>query len=98
MHRRKHDNDFDNDTSQNCQLIRVRERERDLTQSYDKSPYTNEKSKKQRDNIKNATKNFDYTAIEDLLRTVSCSNSSHPTGVVRPVYERSNSNYNRKNP
>ena len=28
-----------------------------------------EKSKKHRDNIKNATKNFDYTTIADLLRT-----------------------------
>ena len=62
---------------------------RDLTQSYDKSPYTTAKSKKQRDNIKNATKNFDYTTIEDRSRTVSWSNSSHPTGVVKPVYKRS---------
>ena len=29
----------------------IREKERDLTQSYDKSPYT-QKSKKQRDNTK----------------------------------------------
>ena len=43
-----------------------------------------EKSKKQRDNIKNATKNFDYTTIADPLRTVSWSNSSYPTGVVKP--------------
>ena len=41
-----------------------------------------EQSKKQRDNIKNTTKNFDYTTIADRLRTVSWSNSSHPTGVV----------------
>ena len=45
--------------------------------------------KKQRDNIKNATKNFDYTTIADRLRTVSWSNSSYSTGVVKPVYERS---------
>ena len=38
---------------------------------------------------KNATKNFDYTTIADRLRTVSWSNNSHPTGVVKPVYERS---------
>ena len=38
---------------------------------------------------KNATKNFDYTTIADRLRTVSWSNSSHPTGMVKPVYERS---------
>ena len=58
------------------------------------SPITNaptltEKSKKQRDNIKNANKNFDYTTIADRLRMVSWSNSSYPTGVIKPVYERS---------
>ena len=48
-----------------------------------------EKSKKERDNTKNpATKNFDYTTIADRLRTVSWSKNSHPTGVVKPVYER----------
>ena len=57
------------------------------------SPMTNaptltEKSKKQRDNIKNATKNYDYTTIADRLRTVSWSNSSYPTVVVKPVEER----------
>ena len=45
--------------------------------------------KKQHDNMKNATKYFDYTMIADRLRTVSWSNSSYPTGVVKPVYERS---------
>ena len=54
-----------------------------------KAPTPTEKSKKQRDNIKNATKNFDYTTIADRLTTVSWNNSSHPTGVVKPVYERS---------
>ena len=34
---------------------------------------------------KNATENFDYTAIADRLLTVSWSNNSHPTGVVKPV-------------
>ena len=47
-----------------------------------KAPTLPEKSPKQRDNIKKATKNFDYTVIADRLRTVSWSNSSHPTGVV----------------
>ena len=56
----------------------LREKGRDLTLPYDK-----------RDNIKNATKNFDYTTIADRLRTVSWSNRSYPTGVVKPVYERS---------
>ena len=46
------------------------------------APTLTEKFKKQRDNIKNATKNFDYTTIADRLRTVSWSNSSYPTGVV----------------
>ena len=53
------------------------------------APTLTEKSKKQRDNIKNATKNFDFTTIADRLRTVSWSNSSYPTDVVKPVYERS---------
>ena len=52
-------------------------------------PTLTEKSKKQRDNINNATKNFDYTMITDRIRTVSWSNSSYPTGVVKPVNERS---------
>ena len=36
-----------------------------------KAPSPTEKSKMQRNNIKNATKNFDYTTIADWLRTVS---------------------------
>ena len=48
-----------------------------------KAPTPTEKCKKQRDNIKNATKNFHYTTIADRLRTVSWSNSSHPTNVVK---------------
>ena len=32
---------------------------------------------------KNATKNFDYTTISDRLRTVSWSNDSYPTSVVK---------------
>ena len=70
-------------------MVLIGEKGRDLTQSYDKRPYTHKKSIKHRDNIKNATKNFDYTTIEDRLKTVSWSNSSYPTGVVKPVYERS---------
>ena len=50
-----------------------------------KAPTLTEKSKKQRDNLTNATKNFDYTPIADRLRTVSMSNNSYPTGVVTPV-------------
>ena len=59
----------------------TRKEGRDLTQSYDKRPHTHRKFKKQRDNIKNATKNLDYTTIVDPLRTVSWSNSSV---VVKP--------------
>ena len=49
-----------------------------------KAPTATDKSKKVRDNRKNASKNFDYTTIADRLRTVS-----HPTSVVKPVYKRS---------
>ena len=35
---------------------------------------------------KNATKNFDFITITDRLGTVSLSNNSHQTGVVKPVY------------
>ena len=34
----------------------------------------------------NATKIFDYITIADRLRTVSLSNNSHQTAVVKPVY------------
>ena len=47
-----------------------------------KSPTPTETSKGQSDNINNAPKKLDYTAIADRLRTVSWSNYSHPTGVV----------------
>ena len=53
------------------------------------SPYSHRKIQMQRDNIKNATKNFGYTTIATRLRTVSWRNISLPTGVVKPVYERS---------
>ena len=53
------------------------------------APTPTGKSKKQRDNKKNATKNFDYTTIADRLMTVSLSNSSYATGVVRLGYHDS---------
>ena len=56
-----------------CLLVQ-REKEGDLTQSYDKTPYTNRKFENQRTTHTNATKNFDYTTIADRLRTVSWSN------------------------
>ena len=44
-----------------------------MTQSYDKSPYTDRKIQKAKWKHKNATKNFDCTTIADHLRTVrSC--------------------------
>ena len=51
-----------------------------------KNPTHTEKSKKQRDNTKNATKNSEFTTIADWLRAVSWSNDSDQTGVVNPVY------------
>ena len=53
-----------------------REKGRDLTQSYDKSPFTNRNVKGQGDNTNNATKKFDYRAVADRLRTVSWSNTA----------------------
>ena len=56
----------------------VREKGRDLTQSYDKSPFTHRKIQKASWQYKNATKIFDYTTIADRPRTVSLSKSSQP--------------------
>ena len=56
------------------------EKGRDLTQSYDKSPYTDTKIQKATWKHRNATKNFDYTTIADRLRTVSWDNDSYPCG------------------
>ena len=47
------------------------EKGRDLTQSCDKSPYTNRKVQRATGQHKNATKNFDYTTVADRLRKVS---------------------------
>ena len=72
-----------------CQLFdcMYREKDRDLTQSYAKSPYTDRKIHKATWQHKNANKNLDYTTIADRLRTVSWGNDSNPTGVVKPVNE-----------
>ena len=59
----------------NIHILEQREKEGDLTQSYDKTPYTTENSKTKGRHI-NATKSFDYTTIADRLRTVSWSNES----------------------
>ena len=63
-----------------------REKEEIWLSPMTEAPTPTEKSKKQRDNTKNATKNFDYTTIADRLRTVSWGNDSHTAGVVKPVY------------
>ena len=55
---------------------------------YDKSPYTKRNVKMEKWQHKQHHKKFDYTAIADRLRTVSWSNYSHQTGMVKPVYER----------
>ena len=65
------------------------EKGRYLTQTYDKGPYTHRKIQKQRDNI-NTTKNLDYTTIADRLRTVSWSNNSLLTDVVKLVIKVTN--------
>ena len=50
-----------------------------------KAPTSTEKSKKQRENSKNATKHFDYTTIADRLRTAIWGNNSHLTCVVNKL-------------
>ena len=62
-----------------------RKRRRSDSVLWQKTPIPTENSKRNAHN-KNATINFDYTTIADQLRTVSWSNNSHPTGVVKPVY------------
>ena len=57
-----------------------------LTQSYDKSPYTHRKIQKATWPHKKRHQNFDYRTIADRLRTVSWSNNSHPSGMVKAVY------------
>ena len=64
-------------------IIYQRNKERDLTLFYDKSPYTNKKFQKGKMTTQNATTKLDYTTIEDRIMTVSWSNDSHPTGVVK---------------
>ena len=52
-------------------IMEYREKEGDLTQSYDKTPIPTENSKTKGQHT-NATKNFDFTTIADRLRTISC--------------------------
>ena len=63
-----------------------REKEGDLTQSYDKTPYTNRKFENQRTTH---TQTPQKTSITQRLRTDlgrSVGVTSNPTGVVKPVY------------
>ena len=50
-------------------------------------PYTNKTFPKSKVTTQKCHKNFDYTTIADRLKTVSLSNDSHPTGMVKPVYK-----------
>ena len=63
-----------------------------------KAPFIHRTIQKATWQHKNATKNFYYTALADRLKTVSGSNNSHLTGVVKPVYERSDWNILHKGP
>ena len=65
--------------------LKLREKERDFLSPMTKAPYQ-QKIQQPIDNTKYANKNFDYTTIVNRLRTVSWSNYSHPTGVIKPVY------------
>ena len=69
-------------------LCSQRERQKggDLTQSYDKSPYTHGKVKRAKWKHKQRHKKVRLNSGADRLRTVSWSNYSHPTGVVNLVY------------
>ena len=69
-----------------CYVSVLDEKGRDPTKSYDKNLYTDRKIQNATWQHKNATKTFDFTTIADRLWTVSWSNYSHPTGVVKPVY------------
>ena len=67
--------------------ILCKRQRRDLTQYYDKSPYTHRQIQNAKWQHKNATENFDYTTIADRLKAVSWGNDSYQTGVVKLVYE-----------
>ena len=60
------------------------EKEGDLTQSYDKTPYTNRKFENQRSTQTPPKTSITQRLRTDLERSVGVTN--HPTGVVKPVY------------
>ena len=71
-----------------CPLIFIKPKKkgRDLTQAYDKRHYTLRILPKAKMQHKHYTKNFDYATVEERLMTVSWSNDSHATDVVKLVY------------
>ena len=64
----------------------LREKGRDLTESYNKSTYTHRKIQNATRQHKNATKNFDYITIASRLRSVGWGNGNHLAGAVTPIY------------
>ena len=65
------------------------EKEGDLTQSYDKTPYTNRKFEKPKDNTQTPPKTSITQRLQtDLGRSVGVI--SHPTGVVKPGLKGTN--------
>ena len=75
-----------NTRSKNYIYTHIRVKGRDLTQSYDKSPYTYRKLQKSRVPTQQRNLKFDYKTTADRLRKVSWSDYSHPTVVVKQVY------------
>ena len=67
--------------------VQLEEKKEEILQSYDKSPYTNRKVKKQSATTKTPGQNFDYTTPVDRLWMVSWSNNNHLNGFVKSVYE-----------
>ena len=65
-------------------IVFIEKREKIWLSPLTKAPTPTEKSKRHRDNIKNATKNL------RLHNDCKLTKDGHPTGVVKPVYERSN--------
>ena len=63
-----------------------RRKGKDLTQSYDESPSTHRKFQKATWQHKSVTETSIIQRLQAQLRTVSWSNDSQPTYVVKPVY------------
>ena len=73
---------FNKSNVTNIMFPSKRKKGRNLTQSYDKIPYTNRTVKRAKWQHKQRQRKFDFTSIADRLRTVSMSNYGHQTGVV----------------